>query len=60
MEWSPSQIGVDHHSGGIDDSAESGPGLIFNLFLKKGVEVFKREDGIPHLRKFFFVEDFFA
>jgi hypothetical protein len=60
MERSPSQIGVDHHSGGIDDSTESGSGLIFNLFLENGIEVFKREEGISYLRKFFFVEDFFA
>jgi hypothetical protein len=60
MERSPSQVCVDHHSGGINDSTESGLGLSFNLSLEKRMEVFKREKGISCLRKFFFLEDLFA
>jgi hypothetical protein len=60
MEGSPSQIRVDHHAGGINDSAKSEPSLTFNLSLEKRIEIFKREKGISRLRKFFFLKDFFA
>jgi hypothetical protein len=46
-QWRSSQMGMDYHSGCIDDSTESGLNLKIDLPLKKGIEVFKREKGIP-------------
>jgi hypothetical protein len=46
MQRSSSQIRVDHHPGGINDSAEPRLNLKLNLFLEKGIKVFEREEGI--------------
>jgi hypothetical protein len=46
MERRSSQIGMDDHSGRIDDPTESRLDLKFYLPLKEGIELFEREEGI--------------
>jgi hypothetical protein len=46
MEGSPSQIGVNHHPRCINDSTEPRLDLPVNFFLDKGIEEFKREEGV--------------
>jgi hypothetical protein len=46
MERGSSQIGMDDHSGRIDDSTELRSNPKFYLPLKEGIEAFKGEETI--------------
>jgi hypothetical protein len=46
MKGGSPQIGMDDHSGCINDPTESGSDLQFDLSLKEGVEVFKGKEAL--------------
>jgi hypothetical protein len=60
VKWRSSQIGVDDHSGRIDDSTEPGLYLKIDLLLKEWMEIFDGENNVFYLRRFFLTEEFFA
>jgi hypothetical protein len=56
MQRGPSQIGVDHNPGRIDDPTESMLHLKLNFFLEKGVEMFEGEEIILYLGEVLFLD----
>jgi hypothetical protein len=46
MERGPAQIGMNHHSGCIDDTPESGLNLKIDLFLEERVKVLPGEETV--------------
>jgi len=56
MKGRPSEVGVDDHSGRIDDTLKARPGLTLKLLLKKGKEAVHGEEGFLRLQRFFLTE----
>jgi hypothetical protein len=59
MQRGSSQIGMNHNSRRIDDTANPGLHLKIELLLNQGIEVFKGEGGVFDLRGVS-VEEFLA
>jgi hypothetical protein len=51
---------MDDHSGCVDDLTKPRLNLKIDLFLEEGKESFEGEEVVSQLRRFFFVEEFFA
>jgi hypothetical protein len=60
VERGSSQICMDHHTGCIDDPAKVRLHLPFYFSLETGIEVLEGEQLVPHIGKFFPVEEFLA
>jgi hypothetical protein len=59
MERGSAQVGMDHHSGGIDDAPESRLHLKIDLFQEERVKVFPGEEAVFISREGFLREKFF-
>jgi hypothetical protein len=54
------QIGMDDHSGRIDDATKARPGPALDFFLEEGEEAVEREEGFVRLRNPFRMEESFT
>jgi hypothetical protein len=60
MERRSPKIGVDYHSGRIDEWAEPKLDLKINLPPEEGIEVFEGKRVLLHIGEFFFIEKLLA
>jgi hypothetical protein len=51
---------MDDDSGGVDDLTKPRLNLKIDLFLEDGKEFFEGEEVVFQVRRFFFMEEFFA
>jgi hypothetical protein len=58
MEGRSSQIGMNDHTGRIDDSTKLRLNLGFYFLLEEGIKAFEGEEFVPYTGEFFPMEEF--